>query len=118
MSKLEQKNNQAARRANRVRKTIAATADRTRLSVFISNQNVMAQIIDDTKGATLAYSTSTSAKAPKTTMTEKAAWVGKDIAKKASAKKVKQVVFDRGPKQYHGRMKALADAARESGLEF
>lgn len=118
MSKLEQKNNQATRRANRVRKTIAATADRPRLSVFISNQNVMAQIIDDTKGTTLVYSTSTSAKAPKTTMTEKAAWVGKDIAKKASSKKVNQVVFDRGSKQYHGRLKALAEAARESGLEF
>jgi large subunit ribosomal protein L18 len=80
--------------------------------------HVTAQIIDDTKQQTVAYSTSTAAKAPKTTMIDKAVWVGEDIAKKAKAKKVTKVAFDRGGQAYHGRVKALAEAARKAGLEF
>ena len=107
----------AKQRSNRARTHIRATADRPRLSVFISNTHVSAQVIDDGKGVTLASATSVGSKA-KATMTEKAAAVGEDIAKAAKAKKVKKVVFDRSGKKYHGRVKALAEAARKGGLEF
>jgi large subunit ribosomal protein L18 len=78
---------------------------------------VTAQIIDDTKHATIAYISTVGQKAAGT-MTERATWVGTEIAKKAKAAKVKQVVFDRNGRLYHGRIKALADAARAGGLEF
>jgi large subunit ribosomal protein L18 len=76
------------------------------------------QIIDDTKAATVASSTTVGQKQATGTLSEKAIWVGADIAKKAKAAKIKQVVFDRGSKLYHGRVKALAEAARKEGLEF
>ena len=104
-------------RAKRTRAKIHGTAEQPRLSVFISNRHIVAQVIDDDKGVTIAYAT-TVGKKMTGTMTEKAAALGTEIAKAAKAKKVKKVVFDRGSKLYAGRMSALADAARKEGLEF
>jgi large subunit ribosomal protein L18 len=104
-------------RANRTRAKIHGTAERPRLTVHISNTHITAQVIDDDKQATLAYASTIGAKA-KGTMTEKAQLIGKEIATKAKAAKVKKVVFDRGSKLYAGRMAALAEAARKEGLEF
>lgn len=105
-------------RKHRVRATVSGTADRPRLSVFISNKHITAQVINDEAGKTLAYATTVSAKAAKGSMKERAAWVGEEIAKKAKAAKVSKVVFDRGGHIYHGRVAALATAARNAGLEF
>ncbi len=106
-------------RKQRVRARISGTAERPRLSIFVSNRHVTAQLINDDKHQTLAYVTSASQKeAGGSTLTDKAVWVGKEIAKKAKARKIKQVVFDRNGRIYHGRIKALAEAAREAGLEF
>ena len=104
-------------RAKRTRSRIHGTAERPRLTVNISNTHITAQIIDDDKGETLAHATTVGAKLTGT-MTEKAATIGSEIAKKAKAKKINKVVFDRGAKLYAGRMSALADAARKEGLEF
>ena len=106
----------------RVRNHLAGTADRPRLAVFRSNNHMYAQIIDDTVGNTLV-SASTLEKAVKdsvdhTNDVAAAASVGKAIAEKALAKGIKTVVFDRGGYVYKGKVKALADAAREAGLEF
>lgn len=117
MNKLAHKLQNAARRKFRVRAAVTGTTDRPRLSVHISNQHIVAQVIDDTTGKTLAYATTVGSKA-KGTMTEKAATVGTEVATKAKAAKVNKVVFDRGAHLYHGRVKALADAARAGGLEF
>lgn len=105
-------------RAGRVRSTVTGTAERPRLSIHISNRHIIAQVIDDTTSKTLAYTTTVGQKAAGETMTERAVWVGTEIAKQAKTAKVKAVVFDRGSKLYHGRVAALADAARKSGLEF
>lgn len=104
-------------RKYRIRQAVNGTAERPRLSVYVSNMHVHAQIINDTTGKTLASSTSTIANT-KGNLSEKAAWVGADLAKKAKKAKVSKVVFDRNGRKYHGRLKALADAAREGGLEF
>lgn len=104
-------------RRHRIRQTVNGTPERPRLSVYVSNVHVHAQIINDESGKTLASSTSTVANT-KGSLSEKAAWVGADIAKKAKKAKVSKVVFDRNGRKYHGRLKALADAAREGGLEF
>jgi large subunit ribosomal protein L18 len=117
MNRLTHKTINAARRANRVRKFAVGTTERPRLSVHISNTHISAQIIDDSKGKTIAY-VSTVGQKQNGTMTERAAWVGKELATKAKKAKVSKVVFDRGARLYHGRVKALADAARENGLEF
>lgn len=107
-----------ARRKHRIRAKISGTSERPRLSVFVSNKHISAQIIDDSKQLTLAQVSTVGQKAATGTMTERAAWVGSEIAKKAKTAKVSKVVFDRGGSLYHGRVKALADAAREAGLEF
>ena len=107
-----------AQRHARVRSQISGTTKRPRLAVHISNLHVTAQLIDDTANKTLGYATTVGQKAAKGTMSEKAAWVGEEIAKQAKAAKLKRVVFDRGSKLYHGRVAALADAARKAGLEF
>ena len=104
-------------RKNRVRSKVSGTAERPRLTVTISNVHVSAQIIDDVTGATLAAATTVGKKVTGT-MTEKAATVGTDIAKKAAKAKITTVVFDRNGRAYAGRLKALADAARKEGLEF
>lgn len=107
--------NNKEKRIKRVRAKISGTAERPRLSVFRSNRQVEAQLIDDQKGQTLASVTSLSIK-EKVTPTEKAKLVGAQIAQKAADKKIKAVVFDRRDKQYHGRIKAVAEGAREKGL--
>lgn len=105
------------RRHTRVRSVVTGTEVRPRLSVFRSGSHIYAQVIDDTKGVTLAASSSLEVKS-KLAKTDKSREVGKAIAEKALAAKVKQVSFDRGGFRYHGRVKALAEAAREAGLEF
>jgi large subunit ribosomal protein L18 len=104
-------------RANRTRAKIHGTAERPRLSVNISNKHIIAQIIDDDKGVTLAYATTVGSK-DKGSKTELAAKIGAEIAKKAKKAKIEKVVFDRGARLYAGRLSALADAARKEGLEF
>ncbi len=101
----------------RTRKRISGTADVPRLSVFRSNKYIYCQLIDDVSGQTLASADSKSVGNNDSKITS-AAEVGKAIAEKAKSKNVSQVVFDRGGNLYHGRIKALADAARESGLQF
>lgn len=118
MSNLAHKVQNRAQRKRRIRSVISGTTARPRLSVFVSNLHISAQLIDDTTGTTLAAVSTVGDKTTKGTMSEKAAWVGTEIANKAKTAKVKQVVFDRGGKLYHGRVAALADAARKAGLEF
>lgn len=104
-------------RKGRVRSRVSGTADRPRLTVTISNLHVSAQLIDDTAGRTIASATTVGSKIDGT-MTDKAARIGADIAKKAKKAKVTSIVFDRNGRRYAGRLKALADAARNEGLEF
>jgi len=117
MGKITTKLANKLQRQRRVRSVVQGTAVRPRLSITISNLHVSAQLIDDTTGTTIAAVSTVGIKTTGT-MTEKAATVGTEIAKKAKAAKIKAVVFDRGSKLYHGRVKALADAARKEGLEF
>jgi large subunit ribosomal protein L18 len=108
------------RRQKRVRKKIYGVAERPRLSVFRSNRHIYAQIIDDTAGVTLA-SVSTMEKAMQLDgkdKTEKAREAGREIARRALEKGIESVVFERGGNLYHGRVKALAEGAREGGLKF
>lgn len=118
MNNLAHKLHNRAQRKNRIRSVVSGTAERPRLSVRVTNLHITAQVIDDTAGKTLAYATTVGQKSATGTMTDKAAWVGAEVAKKAKAAKVNTVVFDRGGKDYHGRVQALADAARKEGLEF
>lgn len=110
------------RRHRRVRKRVHGTPERPRLSVFRSNVHIYAQVIDDSIGRTLAAaSTVDRALAPNLNgqaKVEQAREVGKLVAERAKAAGVTKVVFDRGGFKYHGRVKALADAAREAGLDF
>lgn len=117
MTKLSKKLLNKSLRKNRVRAKVTGTAERPRLTVFVSNKHVSAQIIDDAKHHTIASSTTVGAN-QKGTITELATWIGSDIAKKAKKAKVTTVVFDRNGRQYAGRLRALAEAAREGGLEF
>ncbi len=105
------------KRHKRVRVNVSGTPDRPRLAVFRSTNHVYAQLIDDGAARTLAAASTVELKSKKNGM-EEAAKVGKAIAAKAKAAGVSSVVFDRGGFLYHGRIKALADAAREAGLEF
>lgn len=102
----------------RIKKKVHGTSDRPRLSVFRSNKEIYAQIIDDEKGVTLASASSLVKDFPKGTKSEKAKEVGVRVAKKASEVGIDKVVFDRNGYIYHGRVKALADGAREGGLNF
>ncbi len=122
MFKKVSKNETRLQRHKRVRKKIAGTAERPRLNVFRSNSNVYAQIIDDVTKNTLVAASSLEAEikdsVKNTGNKEAAKLVGKLIAKKAMEKGIKEVVFDRGGYIYHGRVKELAEGAREGGLEF
>jgi large subunit ribosomal protein L18 len=119
MSKqLIHKQHNRAQRKGRIRAVVKGTAKRPRLNVYISNLHVTAQLIDDEAGKTVAYATTVGQKTASGSMTERAILIGEEIAKKAKAAKIKAVVFDRGGKLYHGRVAALADAARKAGLEF
>jgi len=109
--------NKLNRRRARVRAKVSGTAARPRLSVKVTLRHIVAQLIDDTKGHTLAYVTTVGSDT-KGSMTDRATWAGEQIAAKAKAAKVKQVVFDRNGRIYHGRLHALAEAARKAGLEF
>jgi large subunit ribosomal protein L18 len=114
----ESRNVLRKRRHERIRSKLSGTAECPRLSVFRSNTQIFAQIIDDVKGVTLASSSSVELKIKNGGNAEGAKAVGKDIAEKAKKLKIKNVVFDRGGYLYHGRVQALAEAARENGLEF
>lgn len=111
------KRNKRKLRQNRVRQTIVGKINRPRLSVFRSATHIYAQVIDDKAGKTLASASSQELK-DKATKSDLSAKVGAMIAEKAKAKGISQVVFDRAGYRYHGRVKALAEAARASGLEF
>lgn len=115
MIKKESRNEMRKVRHKRVRKQIIGTKDIPRLNVYRSNANIYAQIIDDENGVTLASASSMKMKGNNTEVATK---VGEAIAKEAKKAKITKVVFDRGGYLYHGRVKALADAARENGLEF
>jgi large subunit ribosomal protein L18 len=106
------------RRHKRVRKHISGTAERPRLVVFRSNRGIAAQLVDDTVGRTLAAASSVDLRGGTGTKSDQAAEVGKLLAANAKKADVKSAVFDRGGYLYHGRVKALAEAAREGGLEF
>ena len=118
MIKKESRNVSRVMRHERVRKNVFGTKEMPRLNVFRSNKEIYAQIIDDESQTTLVASSSVMLKIDNGGNIEGAALVGADIAKKAKEAKIKKVVFDRGGYQYHGRVEALADAARENGLEF
>jgi large subunit ribosomal protein L18 len=117
-NRLQKVSHNRLQRQGRVRARVSGTAERPRLSVHVSNRHIIAQVIDDTAHKTLVFVSTVGAKAAKGNMTERAAWVGTEVAKQAKAAKVSTIVFDRGSKLYHGRVAALADAARKSGLEF
>ena len=106
------------RRHRRIRGKVAGTPERPRLAVFRSNRGIFAQLIDDQNARTLAASSWLQLKGFKGDKTEQAAEVGKKLAESAKAAGVTACVFDRGGYLYHGRVKALADGAREGGLEF
>ena len=114
LSKLERR--QRIRR--RIRKKVTGTSDRPRLAVFRSNSGIYAQVIDDLNGKTLASTSVKELKGYTGSKSEIATLVGKEIADKAIKAGINQVVFDRGGYLYHGRIKSLAEAARESGLKF
>ena len=117
MSAVDKKRVNRGLRAARVRAKVSGTAERPRLTVTISNKHISAQIIDDVKQHTLVAATTVGSKQTGT-MTEQAAWVGTELAKKAKKAKIKAVVFDRNGRKYAQRLSALADAARKEGLEF
>lgn len=117
MNRLVKKSKNFILRKKRIRSKVHGTAERPRLSVTITNLHVSAQLINDDASTTLATATTVGKKATGT-MTEKAELIGKEIAKSAKKSKITSVVFDRNGKIYHGRVKALADAAREEGLKF
>ncbi len=102
----------------RIRKRVSGTADCPRLSVFRSNKQIYAQLIDDLSGRTLASASSREVTADKTNKVVQAEQVGRIIAEKAVAAGISEVKFDRGGYLYHGRVKSLADAARNGGLKF
>jgi len=117
MDKNRSNNERQARRHARVRAKISGTNERPRLSVYRSNRAMFLQLIDDDAGVTLASASSLEVKAAGK-KTEISLNLGKLIAEKAKTKKISVVVFDRGSYKYHGRVKAVADGAREGGLKF
>ncbi|MGE4378509.1 MAG: 50S ribosomal protein L18 [Candidatus Izemoplasmatales bacterium] len=118
MFKSVDKNAQRQKRHRRMRFSIKGTPERPRLNVFRSNKQIYAQIIDDVNQVTLVQANSREIESCTGSNIEGAKLVGKLVAERAIEKNVKLVVFDRGGYLYHGRVKALADAAREAGLEF
>lgn len=118
MLKKVSKNEERTRRHARVRTKISGTPERPRLNVFRSNAHIHAQIIDDVNGKTLVAASSVEMKLANGGNVEAAKAVGAEIAKRALEANITEVVFDRGGYVYHGRVQALADAAREAGLKF
>lgn len=117
MIKKESRNSMRIKRHNRIRKNLSGTKELPRLNVYRSNTNIYAQIIDDETGKTLVSTSSLELKLDKNNI-ETAKKVGESIAKKAIEAKITEVVFDRSGYLYHGRIKALAESAREAGLKF
>lgn len=117
MIKKESRNSMRIKRHNRIRKNLSGTKELPRLNVFRSNTSMYAQIIDDETGKTLVSTSSLELKLDKNNI-ETAKKVGESIAKKAKDAKITEVVFDRSGYLYHGRIKALAESAREAGLKF
>ena len=118
MIRKESKNDTRKKRHTRVREKISGPKECPRLNVFRSNSQIFVQVIDDVTGTTLVSSSSVELKIKNGGNVEGAKLVGKDIAEKCKKAKIKKVVFDRGGYLYHGRVAALAEAARENGLEF
>ncbi len=118
MIKKESNNVARLRRHARIRKSLSGTEEMPRLAVFRSNKEIYVQVINDVTATTLAASSSKTLKIATGSNVEAAKAVGKDIAEKCKKLKINKVVFDRGGFAYHGRVAALADAAREAGLEF
>jgi len=114
LTKLQRRN----RIKNRIRKVVSGTTAKPRLSVFRSNKGISAQLIDDVAGVTLISTSSAALKDAKGTKIEVAAAVGKALAEKAAKAGIENVAFDRNGYLYHGRVKSLADGAREAGLKF
>jgi len=122
MIKITPRNELRKIRHKRIRRKVSGTASKPRLSVYVSLKHVYAQLIDDEAGRTLVSASTLDKELKETlkdkTLTEKAKAVGKLIAERALAKGISEAVFDRGGYQYHGRVKALADEARNAGLKF
>jgi large subunit ribosomal protein L18 len=122
MSRESDKSSLRKKRSKRVRYQIAGTGERLRLTVFRSNRNIFAQIIDDRRGITVASASTLDKELRKKAGSpfdkETAREVGKRIAERAKKNNIERVVFDRGPYLYHGKVKALAEGAREGGLDF
>lgn len=118
MTRLTDKLRNRTLRKKRIRSIVTGSAERPRLTVHISNMHISAQLIDDTTHKTLAHASTVGSKTATGTLTEKAAAIGTEIAERAKKAKITEVVFDRNGKLYHGRVKALAEAARNAGLEF
>jgi large subunit ribosomal protein L18 len=120
MTKVDSRGAARQKRHERIRLTLAGSAERPRLAVFRSNSHIYAQVIDDASGRTLATASTVEKelRGSKQTKTEEAAVVGRLVAERAKSAGVEHVVFDRAGFRYHGRIKSLADAAREAGLEF
>ena len=118
----EQKHELSVRRRWRIRKKISGTKDRPRMSVCFTNKNIHVQFVDDVSGATIAWASTTSKSTPDreklAANAASAKTLGTLAAQAALGKGIKEVVFDRGGARYHGKVKALADAAREAGLKF
>ncbi|MBQ3294945.1 MAG: 50S ribosomal protein L18 [Oscillospiraceae bacterium] len=118
MYSIQDKNKARQRRHERIRNKVIGTAECPRLNVFRSNANIHAQIIDDEKGATLVSCSSVELKLANGGNVEAARTVGTKLAERAKEKGIENVCFDRGGYLYHGRVQALAEAAREAGLKF
>ena len=118
MNKQKVKQAKLTRRHRKIRIKISGSQAKPRLNVFRSNKGMYLQLIDDTSGKTLMSVAMSEIKADKKTKIEIALEMGKLIAQKALAKKISEIVFDRGGYKYHGRVKAVADGAREAGLKF
>jgi large subunit ribosomal protein L18 len=118
MIPLRKRNEIRQRVHTRIRRRLTGTAERPRLSIYRSLNHIYAQVIDDSQGLTLVAASTAAAKVKTGGNVAAAREVGKQIAERAKEKGIQKVVFDRGGYLYHGRVKALADAAREAGLEF
>ncbi len=115
----QRKRNEIRQRVHaRIREKVTGTAERPRLNVYRSLNHIYAQVIDDSQGVTLVSASTVAAKVKPGGNVASAKEIGRQVAERAQEKGIKRVVFDRGGYLYHGRIKALADAAREAGLEF
>lgn len=115
---MNSKQNRLAQRKNRIRAVVSGTAERPRISVYSSNKNIFIQAIDDANGVTLASAGTLSEAGKKAASVETAKVVAATLGGKLAEKKIKEVVFDRNGKKYHGKVKAVAETLREKGISF